>query len=261
MNLLPSRATRQLALLLITAFVSGSSAQSLPVAITNATEAKTEGKALVNELLSQIPTADFTQAGTLKIRDGNGKRSEWAVQFITSVTPTNWRCCYSVGTPGGDIRALEVVQTPGQPGKYRFGRTALPGSDLTLADISIPEAAAQAFAGSDFSFTDLGLEFFRWPDQRLVRRELCRTRSCKVLESINPQPTTNSYSLVRSWIDRETLGIVQARAYDAKGKLLKEFSPKGVRKVNDRWQVQEMEVRNVQTGSRSRIEFTTAAGP
>jgi hypothetical protein len=99
------------------------------------------------------------------------------------------------------------------------------------------------------------LEYLHWPDQRVTRKELCRTRSCKVLESVNPQPGTNGYSKVRTWIDRDTLGVIFAEAYDANGKLLKEFSPKGISKVDGQWRVGELEMRNVQTGSRSRLVF------
>ena len=58
-----------------------------------------------------------------------------------------------------------------------------------------------------------------------------------------------------SWIDEDSLGIVMADAYDAQGKLLKEFYPKDVKKVKGQWQVQSMEMDNVQTGSRTRLEF------
>jgi hypothetical protein len=75
------------------------------------------------------------------------------------------------------------------------------------------------------------------------------------LESTNPNSPPNGYSRVVSWIDNETHGIVQAEAYDAKGKLLKEFYPKTFKKVNGQWELQEMEIRNDQTGSRTRLEF------
>ncbi len=113
------------------------------------------------------------------------------------------------------------------------------------------------FAGSDFWLGDLGLEFFHWPEQKILKHEMRRGRSCQVLESTNPNPSPNGYSRVVSWIDNETLGIVQAEAYDAKGKLLKEFYPKSFKKVNGQWELQEMEIRNDQTGSRTRLEFNS----
>ena len=111
------------------------------------------------------------------------------------------------------------------------------------------------FANSDFWIADLGLEFCHWPEQKILKREFRRSCSCMVLESINPKPPTNGYSRVDSWIDEESGGIVQAYAYDADGKLLKEFYPKDVKKVKGQWQVESMESRNVQTGSRTRLEF------
>jgi len=85
--------------------------------------------------------------------------------------------------------------------------------------------------------------------------EVTRSGGATVLESTNPIPTTNGYSRVVSWIDSETLGIVQAQAYDVHGKLLKEFYPKDIKKVKGQWQVESMEIDNVQTGSRTRLEF------
>jgi hypothetical protein len=99
------------------------------------------------------------------------------------------------------------------------------------------------------------LEFFHWPQQKVLKREMRRSRDCTVLESTNPNPSTDGYLRVVSWIDNESSGIVQAEAYDAKNKLLKEFAPKSFTKVNGQWQLQEMEIRNVQTGSRTRLEF------
>jgi hypothetical protein len=76
-----------------------------------------------------------------------------------------------------------------------------------------------------------------------------------VLENLNPNPSTNGYSRVVSWIDEESYGIVHAEAYDAQNKLLKVFDPKSFKKVNGQWELKDMEIRNVQTGSRTRIEF------
>jgi hypothetical protein len=111
------------------------------------------------------------------------------------------------------------------------------------------------FAGSDFWLADLGLEFLHWPGQKILRGDTARGRLCKVLESTNPNPSPNGYSRVLSWIDNETPGIVEAKAYDAQNKLLKEFYPKDIKKVNGQWQVGSMEIDNDQTRSRTWLEF------
>jgi hypothetical protein len=79
-----------------------------------------------------------------------------------------------------------------------------------------------------------------------------------VLESVNPLPTADGYSRVVTWIDRESSGVVHADAYDAAGKLLKEFEPKEFKKVSGQWQLSEMEIRNVQKNSRTTIVFQLA---
>ena len=76
-----------------------------------------------------------------------------------------------------------------------------------------------------------------------------------ILESTNPDPGTNGYSRVMSWIDTDSLGIVEAYAYDRNGKQLKDFYPDKVKKVDGQWQVETLVMENVQTGSKSRIEF------
>ncbi len=111
------------------------------------------------------------------------------------------------------------------------------------------------FANSDFWIADLGLEFFHWPQQKVLKHESKRTRACTVLESTNPNPVLGSYSRVVTWIDNESHAIIYAEAYDVNNKLLKEFNPKKVKKVNGQWELEEMDIRNVQTGSRTWITF------
>ena len=47
------------------------------------------------------------------------------------------------------------------------------------------------FAGSDFWLCDLGLEFFHWPQQKVLKKEFHRQCACTVLESTNPNPSAD----------------------------------------------------------------------
>jgi hypothetical protein len=109
----------------------------------------------------------------------------------------------------------------------------------------------QSFGGSDFWLADLGLEFLHWPGQRLVKTEMRRGRSCRVLESLASQPARTAYDRVVSWVDIETGGIVRAEAYRSGNQLIKEFSLRSVQKG----QLKEMQLRSPQTDSVSRLEF------
>jgi hypothetical protein len=215
-------------------------------------EAKTQGRNLAKQILEQIPATNFVQNGVFNIRDGKGNRSEIPFRFQTSVTATTWSTTYETISESNHV-SLVVIHEAGKANQYEFYN----GSPLAihLPDFLVGNQTMIPFANSDFWIADLGLEFFHWPEQRILKKENRRSRACNVLESTNLNPSTKGYSRVVSWIDEESGGIVHAEAYDAQNKLLKEFDPKSFKKVNGQWELQDMEIRNVQTGSRSRIEF------
>ncbi len=216
-------------------------------------DAEIQGRQLAQQLYYQPPATNFIQTGTLKIRDGKGVRTEMPVQFQMVVTEMNWLSNYQTTDTNHPVK-LVIVHSGGQPNSYRLFESG-GQMDLGGARAMIP------FAGSDFWLADFGLEFFHWPQQKVLKKEVKRSRGCTVLESTNPNSSTNSYSRVVSWIDSENGGIVLAWAYDTNNKLFKEFYPKDFKKVNGQWQVGEMEIDNDRTGSRTRLEFDLKPGP
>ena len=246
-------------------------------------EAVIQGRQLAQQILEQRPAENFTNTGVLRIREANGRTLNIPVQCAAIVTATNWWSVYRAFFTNG-TETLHIIPTSIQVNQeliggpdskisqpvyvvnltnefsgpwisYRHNFPAIGRSNDARLQSSIATSSQTSFAGSDFSIGDLGLEFLHWPQQKILKHEMRRGRSCKVLESKNPSPSPDSYSRVVSWIDNETLGIVQAEAYDANGKLLKEFYPKTFKKVNGQWELQEMQIRNDQTGSRTRLEF------
>ena len=216
-------------------------------------EAEKQGKALVEEILSISVRQNSTNVGHLLIRKPKGKGTETLfVKVDTFFTPTNWQNVYTAARTNGEGRVyfetLAIVRS-GQSNEYRLQKDSVAPARPSSGELMAP------FAGSDFWIADLGLEFFRWPVQHLTKKEMNRSRFCRVLESVNPKPEPGGYSMVRSWIDNESDGIVQADAFDAGGKLLKQFFPKDFKKVEGQWQLKEMQISNVQTGSRTTIEF------
>jgi len=116
-----------------------------------------------------------------------------------------------------------------------------------------------SFAGSDFLAADLGLEFLHWPKQRVLKKEMRRSQFCNVLESLNPTPSPKGYKRVLSWIDPENGAIVHAEAYDERNDVLKKFDPTELKKVNGQYQLEEMEIRNLKTDSRTVVKFNLQA--
>ena len=216
------------------------------------TQAEQEGRALAAELISQQPTEHFVQTGLLTIRKGRGNTVETPMRFETTVGEASWQTTYEVlpGPATTNGSKLTIVRHPNSPNEYLLadGEVSTPRK-LDRSQLMSP------FADSDFWIADLGLEFFYWPQQKILKKEMRRSRFCKVLESVNPAPTPGGYKRVVCWIDSKSGGIVLAEAYDERNKVFKEFSPKEFEKVQGRYELREMRIRNFKTGTQTTIEF------
>lgn len=220
-------------------------------------EGEKQARILLEDLLSRAPEKGSTNTGEVRIRNADRSEKRVSVKFEIFSTTTNWVSTYET-TPAGasdqNAMKLTVVHAP-QGNHYFLIRPFTPVTSVQNAVRLKPDQLAEPFVGSDFWIMDLGLEFLRWPNQRVIKGEMRRSMPCKVLESINPEPAPGSYSRVVSWIDPESGGIVHADAYDPKGNLMKLFDPTGLEKINGIRQLEEMEMRNRQTKSHTWIKF------
>jgi hypothetical protein len=235
-------------------------------------EAEIQGRALVQKILEQQPAENSTNTGVLHLRDAKGKRTEvpivCRIVVTVSVASSNiiipdWQTFYQA-TLTNQTEYLRVIHATDLTDIYSCSTNASDAVPV-LGDVPLIHlfdrhqvsgpALMSPFAGSDFWLCDLGLEFFHWPQQKVLKKEVHRSCGCTVLESTNPDPSTNGYSRVVSWIDNDSLGIVDADAYDVNGKKLKNFYPKDLKKVDGQYQVQTMIMENLQTGSKTRLEF------
>lgn len=211
-----------------------------------------EGQRLAARLRESPPQEEMTLRGRLSIRDADGNLQDLPFQFKTSITASNWLTLYRCSPLGPrTYYPLAVIHAPDRANTYWEAKSDSPDSWVSLGD----KGPQTLFAGSDFSMADLGLEFLHWPRQKLIKTEMRKNRSCHVLESSKPTPAPGEYRRVVSWLDVESGGLILAEAYDSQNKLLKEFSVNSMKKVEERWQVQQMEIRNVQTRSRTRLSF------
>jgi hypothetical protein len=221
-----------------------------PIAEKKALE---EGRALAEQLRTQKPEEDAEFNGLLKNRDNRGKRASVPIRCRIIAGTSTWQAVYETVPPNpGDAEKLVVSHYENRPTEYLLQR----GAGDTGQPAALPRAGANvAFANSDFWLADLGLDFIFWPEQRWVKSEMRRGRSCRVLESVNPRPKPGEYGRVLSWIDVETGGLLRAEAYDQQNKLLKEFNVGSFKKIAGQWQLHDMEIRNEQTDSRTQIVF------
>lgn len=210
-----------------------------------------EGRALAKELISMAPSEGITNTGTLLIKDKGGSSVTIPVSIVIKPGGTNWTTIYQTTTSDTNYSARLVIHhTAGRPNRYEWA-TGAAASPLTLSS----DKLMTPFANSDFWVADLGLEFLHWPGQKILRKELRRGQSCRVLESTLTTPAATGYVKVVSWIDIDTGGIVDAYAYDSAGKEFKHFYPKSFRKVEGRYELKRIDITSPQSGSTTTLNF------
>jgi hypothetical protein len=214
-----------------------------------------DGAALAAELRTARPSQSFTNAAILHRRAADGRRTQIPLRIETQVPTTgdDWTVTYRAaasGNSGGETLVLHY-----QPGK-------VPDRQLTHggASTATPIGPNEPFAGTDFSVSDLSLEFLHWPEQKVIRRErpeMRKGRPCRILESSRPATAGAGAGPVRirSWIDLEHKQPLMAEAYDARGTLIKAFSVGSVKKVDGVWQLKDFEIVDEQAGTLTRLEF------
>lgn len=216
-----------------------------------------EGARIARELRSMRPATNTQWTGVLKRRLANRMAIEVPAACHIFVETNRWLSVYnSSATTNSPAEKLVVIRYFDGPTEYHFWQ-APAGVELPAQPVRLTGASAdRAFAGSDFLLSDLGLEFLQWPTQLLQPGEMRRGQPCFVLDSLNPHPAEGGYARVRSWIEKEHLGLLMAEAFDANGKLVKEFTAGSfVKDASGNYQLKDMEIRSVKEKTRTELQF------
>ncbi|MDB6022444.1 MAG: putative sigma regulatory protein MucB/RseB [Pedosphaera sp.] len=214
------------------------------------------GRELAAQLRAMQPTEDVKWRGTLKISGRDHKTASVPILCETTPGEPNWSVMYlAAATPAAGAEKLTVIFSTNAPNQYIYARAASPDAPLGEPKILTGAEADIPLAGSDFWLSDLGFEFYHWPDQVRLPGQMRRGRPCYVLQSNNPHPAPDGYSRVVTWVDRESGQPIIAEAYGSNKKLLKEFELGSVAKVNGRYQVKDLKMFDRKTGSRTYLDF------
>jgi Outer membrane lipoprotein-sorting protein len=214
------------------------------------------GQALAEQIRNAPPEESNSFQGTLSIRAG-GQTKSVPVVFRAIIHDTSWETVYDIAaTTNSGAEQLTVIHRTNAPNEYLYARASAPSAPLPKpAPLSPAEAAATPLAGSDFTAADLGLDFLHWPKQRRLKGEMRLGQSCYVLESRDEG--AKSIVRVKSYIDKESNGLLIAEGYDAIEHLVKEFSLHGssFKKVNGHWRLEKMSIRDYKKHSQTELKF------
>ncbi len=217
----------------------------------------TPGQRLANEM-RQTQLLNYDQiSGALKTKGRRGQRSSVNLTLRTALSEDEWQSVFQAVDPSsGKTTQLTILRNPDQRPQYFIADApkdlSTRGTELTSAQVMTP------FVGSNFWIADLGLEFFYWPQQEILRDARIKMRkgiSCYVLESRQDDTEISGYTRVRSWISRDHGGLIYAEAYGADGKKIKTFEVSDVEKINGEWKLKELRIRNEQARSTTNLVF------
>ncbi len=142
--------------------------------------AEIQGRNLARQLCEMHPAGNSTNTGILKIRSKNGESTNLHLNITVTVEEDNYRMDYDVGT-NSDDRSIERLiifkSTIGHPTIYYTSQHVPRAieSDIFDARLLRGNETMIAFAVSDFWICDLGLEFFHWPAQKILKKEFHRS--------------------------------------------------------------------------------------
>lgn len=192
-----------------------------------AQESSQRGSDIAKEMRDSRPDEPSSFTGRLEIRVEDELLDKIPIRCEINPTANGWTAVYSTtATTKTPAEQLTIVHEAGKPNRYLYAKAENAGAPLPKPETLSGAGAAIPFARSEFLLTDLGLEFLHWPRQVRVGSEHKRGQITHILESSSPEPSATSYAKVKSWVDFDTLVILQAEAFDLKGKVIKTFYPR-----------------------------------
>jgi len=233
-----------------------------------ASDNETQGQALASEMRELQLGIPGDIRAILKTRLSDGRRLERRLIKQTRDLPNGWQDVFELDAQGGASDEWVVITHLRGLAPIYHDRSSTQGGEhppaqLDLNQQALPrESVMKPLGESGFWLADLGLEFLHWPQQRLIahRIQMRKGVSCQVLESRREPSLQVGYDWVRAWVSREHGGIIYAEAYNAAGKKIKIFEVNDVQKVEGRWFVKELKIRDLAERTTSILAFEVEPG-
>ena len=115
----------------------------------------------------------------------------------------------------------------------------------------------EPIAGTDFTYEDLAMRFFYWPNPKLLGTEKVSGQECYRIRIEKPAGAAGNYDHVEVWVHVKYGAFMRIRGYNAKGTVIKEFQVEDVMKVDDdTWTLRKMQVSSHNPDNGRRLSIT-----
>jgi hypothetical protein len=128
---------------------------------------------------------------------------------------------------------------------------------VPLRPAVMPDTGAPVL-DTDMTWQDLTLSFLWWRQAKVLGEDVVKGRACHVVEL--DAPPGEPPGKVKLWVDRQVPMMLQAEAFDGKGKKVRSLWVKSFRKIKERWMVREMEIQQEPPSHRTHITVTDLDG-
>lgn len=178
-----------------------------------------------------VKTREFSML-SLKARDGS---ESVLVKFLTPA----------------DVRGTAFL-TVGAAGGEKSQYIYLPSLKKTTRIAA--QDKSKSFMGSDLTYDDFGTRTLEDYGFTLLGEESLEGKACWKIESKSVDKTAATSRIV-SWVEKESLLVLQADFYDKADKLYKQMKVSSREKISGIWTMKELEMKNLATGGSTSLVF------
>lgn len=204
-----------------------------------------DGDLLMAQVRAALPAIPMRITGDLQSRDRRGNivrvnEVEMILDWGGAVPSAE----YIIRDRFGAERERFKASWPlGEDPVYVYA-TGDPPKEQVLAHLSQP------LLGLDMTWADLSLSFLWWSGARTVGAERVRGRYCYIVDLPAPPNEREEIGGLRLWVDADVFLLMQVDTYDKNSQLQRRMQIKSLRKLNDYWMVQNLDIHNHQTRER-----------
>ena len=227
-----------------------------PVYVSGGKADQAEGRQALAELRSIGIAGDYWLEFTLRVMPHNGAERTVSGQIFGRRNSRGPLTRLSLAGPDGPQSWL--IQSGPQPEAWLSDASARSSGARAVT-------AAETFApvaGTDLTLFDLQMPFLYWED--FAFEGIAKVRSRPAYSFLLYPPAELAavrpgLGAVRVALDTQFHALVQAELLDPKGRLLKSIAVLDLKKTGEQWLVKSIDLRNLATRDKTRIEFNAVA--
>ncbi len=215
---------------------------------------------LMARVRAGVPTQPLSMEASIRALSPSGKataRLDASVVYRPdTVDPSSRTATYSLldGATRATTSSMSILLPSAPSEAPSFAFQLPPGTPAPTPDLYAP------VGGTDLCWMELSFSFLFWASPRIVDVEVVRGRwTCQVVELDAPASLAadapGAWNRLRLWVAPAYGAVVQGVAY-RDDKPLKRFEVESVTHVRRTYMVSDMLVRNLETGTRSRLKIS-----